>query len=123
LHTLPRLLDSILVQSFKDLEVLLVDDCSDEPCGPVVQTYRGKGLEIVLLEHGERIYTMQARLTGIAAARGKIIGFADADDILWGKEELKKKCCAVFAGKTGYPPLQKRSHPCGRQLPRFQPQG
>jgi glycosyltransferase involved in cell wall biosynthesis len=90
LHCLPRLLDSILAQSFKNLEVILVDDCSDESCGTVVDTYRNKGLDIVLLEHDERIYTMKARLEGIRAARGEIIGFADADDMLWGTEALEK---------------------------------
>jgi glycosyltransferase involved in cell wall biosynthesis len=90
LRRLPRLLDSILAQSFKDMEVVLVDDCSDEPCRPIVEAYRGKGLDIVLLEHNERIYTMRARLAGIKAAKGKIIGFADADDVLWGTEAVEK---------------------------------
>ncbi|GHU19198.1 hypothetical protein FACS189475_05990 [Betaproteobacteria bacterium] len=88
LHCLPRLLDSILAQSFKDLEVVLVDDCSDEPCGPLVEAWRRKGLDITLLEHREHIYTMKARLAGIRAARGEIIGFADADDLLWGTDAL-----------------------------------
>jgi glycosyltransferase involved in cell wall biosynthesis len=90
LRCLPRLLDIILAQSFRDLEVILADDRSDEPCGPIVETYRRKGLDIVLLEHGERIYTMRARLEGIRAARGEIIGFADADDVLWGTDALEK---------------------------------
>ncbi|GHU03876.1 hypothetical protein FACS1894205_1150 [Alphaproteobacteria bacterium] len=88
LHCLPRLLDSILAQNFKGLEVVLVDDHSDEPCGTLVEAWRRKGLDIVLLEHRERIYTMGARLAGIRAARGEIIGFADADDLLWGTEAL-----------------------------------
>jgi hypothetical protein len=91
-HTdkLPRLFDSILAQSFKNLEVILVDDCSDEPCGPVVEAWRDKGLSISLLEHTQRIYTMQARLAGIRAAKADIIGFADADDSLWGTEALER---------------------------------
>ena len=91
-HTeqLPRLFDSILAQSFKNLEVILVDDCSDEPCTPLVETYRNKGLSISLLEHKRRIYTMQARLAGIRAAKAEIIGFADADDSLWGTETLQR---------------------------------
>jgi glycosyltransferase involved in cell wall biosynthesis len=90
LRSLPRLLDSVLAQSFRNLEVVLVDDRSDEPCGPIVEAYRNKGLDIVLLEHGTRIYTMKARLEGMRAARGAIIGFADADDMLWGTEAVEK---------------------------------
>lgn len=89
-HTgkLPRLLDSILVQDLKNLEVILVDDASDTSCTPLVEAYRNKGLSITLLEHSERIYTMQARIRGIHAAQADIIGFADADDSLWGTEAL-----------------------------------
>jgi len=89
LHCLPSLLDSILVQSFKNLEVIVVDDCSDEPCGPVVEAYQSRGLAIRLLSSGERIYTHEARLRGIEAATGDIIGFADADDMLWGTDTLE----------------------------------
>ena len=87
---LPRLLDSILAQSFKDLEVVLVDDNSDESCGPLVENYRQKGLDISLLEQPERVYTLKARLLGIQCARGEIVGFADSDDMLWGTEALEK---------------------------------
>jgi glycosyltransferase involved in cell wall biosynthesis len=90
LNTLPRLLDSILAQSFKSLEVVLVDDCSEESCAPIVEAWRGKGLDITLLEHQRCVYTMRARLAGIQAARGEIVGFADADDILWGTEEMER---------------------------------
>jgi glycosyltransferase involved in cell wall biosynthesis len=88
--SLPRLLDSILAQSFRNLEVILVDDHSDASLRPIVEAYEGRGLDIVLLEHGERIYTLRARLEGMAAAAGEIIGFADADDLLWGTEALEK---------------------------------
>lgn len=87
---LPRLLDSILAQQFKELEVILVDDCSTVPCDAIVDAYKTKGLDITLLAHNERIYTMKARLAGIKAARGGIIGFADADDILWGTDALQR---------------------------------
>ena len=91
-HTeqLPRLFDSILAQSFKNLEVILVDDCSDQPCGPVVEAYRNKGLPISLLEHKQRIYTLQARFAGIRAAKAQIIAFADADDLLCGEDAMER---------------------------------
>jgi len=91
-HTeqLPRLFDSILAQSLKNLEVILVDDCSDASCAPLVEAYRNKGLPISFLEYKQRIYTMQARLAGIRAAKADIIGFADADDSLWGTETLQR---------------------------------
>jgi glycosyltransferase involved in cell wall biosynthesis len=82
-------LDSILAQSFKDLEVVLVDDCSDQSCLSVVAAYRDKGLKIVAIRNDERLFAYGSRMVGIKAARGEIIGFADADDALWGTEALK----------------------------------
>lgn len=87
--SLPRLLDSIAAQSFKDLEVVLVDDCSEESCLPVVEAYRANGLEITFLPHQQRVYTLEARVQGTMAAKGEIITFADADDALWGETELE----------------------------------
>jgi glycosyltransferase involved in cell wall biosynthesis len=88
--TLPRLLDSILEQHFESLEVIIVDDCSDISCDTIVDAYRNKGLKIILLEHEKRIYTMHARHKGITTASGEILGFADADDILWGTDAVSK---------------------------------
>ncbi|MDL2207197.1 glycosyltransferase family 2 protein [Desulfovibrio sp. OttesenSCG-928-F20] len=87
---LPRLFDSILAQNFKELEVVLVDDFSAESCVQIVESYRQKGLNIVLLEQQQRIYTLRARLLGMQHAQGEIIGFADSDDMLWGTEALGK---------------------------------
>lgn len=95
---LPGLFDSILAQRFPDLEVLLVDDNSEIPCQPVVEAYRGKGLTITFLPQITRIYTQEARLRGIEAARGDIVGFADADDRLWGEEALARNL-GLFAEK------------------------
>lgn len=87
-HLLPRLLDSILAQSFKQLEVIIVDDCSDIPCDEVVEAYAARGLDLHLIRCPTHILTRAARLTGVKAARADIIAFADADDILWGTDAL-----------------------------------
>ena len=88
---LPRLLDSILAQSLKDLEVIIVDDCSDEGerCEDIAAAYRAKGLPVRLIANETRQYTKNSRLIGVEASRGQIIGFADADDELWDTEALE----------------------------------
>ncbi len=87
--TLSRLLDSILAQTLKQIEVILVDDCSAKSCDSIVEAYRRKGLSITFIAHHERVYTMKARLTGIMAAKAEIIAFADADDFFWGTDALE----------------------------------
>lgn len=86
--TLPRLLDSILQQSQRPLEVILVDDHSQDAVAEIVRQWQQKGLDIHLVTQPEHVYTLQCRLDGIRYAHGDIIGFADADDILWGTEAL-----------------------------------
>ena len=87
-QSLPRLLESVLSQNILGLEVIIVDDCSDESCADVVDTFTAKGLDIRLIEHTTRQYTKNARLTGVEASRAKIIAFADADDLLLGEGSL-----------------------------------
>lgn len=84
------MLDSILQQSFKNLEVIVVDDCSPDSASAVVEAFAGKGLPVRIIECPHRVYTMQARLLGMADARGEILYFVDADDRLWGTQALEK---------------------------------
>jgi glycosyltransferase involved in cell wall biosynthesis len=88
--TLPALLDSVQRQSFRDLEVIVVDDCSDEPVSDIIAAYARKGLDIRCLTHSQRIYTRAARMAGIREARGQIIAFADADDLLLGEDAMER---------------------------------
>jgi glycosyltransferase involved in cell wall biosynthesis len=89
-HVLPCMLDSILPQSLKSLEVVVVDDGSREPCREVIDSYRGKGLNVRLIEHCVNKGTKEARLTGVEHARGRIIAFADADDLFLGIDILEQ---------------------------------
>ena len=87
--SLPRLLDSIAAQSLKEIEVLIVDDCSDFPCDDIAQAYAGRGMHIRLLPSATRLYTKNARIRGMEEASAPVVGFADADDQLWGTETLE----------------------------------
>ena len=89
-HTLPRLFDSILRQSLKDVEVVLVDDASDAGYSEVLEQYRNKGLSINFVPSATRLYTKNARLAGVRAAKAEIIAFADADDMLWDTNALEE---------------------------------
>ena len=85
---LPRLLDSLLRQKELSFETIIVDDCSDSPCDDLVEAYAGKGLDLRVIYHQERRFTKNARITGMQAARGRVIGFVDADDWLLGTDIL-----------------------------------
>ena len=90
-HLLPTLFESILQLRLPSLEIVLVDDASDEPCDTLVDQWEEKGLDIRIVRHTERKYTKNARISGILAARGEYITFADADDTFSHNGVLEKK--------------------------------
>ncbi len=72
-------LSSLIHQTFTDFEVIVVDDAS--PVGSAAEIIRGLGDErITMIRHVENLGLMQARHTGVRAARGSYVGFVDSDD-------------------------------------------
>lgn len=70
---------SALAQRGADLELVVVDDGSDTPLGDVLSAIEDPRLRIVRVDHGG---ASRARNAGVAAARGELIRFVDADDVL-----------------------------------------
>ena len=99
-ETLPRLLDSVLEQSLKDVEVIIVDDCSETSCAQLVDEYAQKGLTISLIRNEVKQYTKDARLTGVKAARGEFITCADADDWFYGQTNLEDMLALIINEKA-----------------------
>lgn len=82
-------LDSILMQTIDDVEVLLVDDCGNDRSIDIVrnisENYIGNK-EIHLLSHERNGGQAAARNTGMKAAKGDFIFFIDSDDLLERKD-------------------------------------
>ena len=78
---LRRCVDSILRQTFQDLEILLVDDGSPDGCGAICDAYAREDSRVRVL-HKENGGLSSARNAGIDAARGEWLAFADSDDWL-----------------------------------------
>ncbi len=76
-----RLAASVLGQRFRDLELILVDDGSADGTSALLDRI-GETDPRVSVIHQENRGSSAARNTGIAAARGELLGFADADDEL-----------------------------------------
>lgn len=77
---LPRCLDSILNQSYTNVEIVLVDDGSTDCTGKIADEYQSKYPQKVVCLHLKNGGVLRARLTGITAASGEWIGFVDGDD-------------------------------------------
>lgn len=77
--TLPRCVDSLLNQSLRDLELILVDDGSTDTSPSLCDAFAAKDPRVRVL-HTANAGPAAARNAGLGAATGKFIGFADADD-------------------------------------------
>lgn len=78
-------IDSILAQTFKDFELILIDDGSPDRSGEICDEYAGKDKRIKVI-HKKNEGVSIARNTGIELAKGKWIYFVDSDD--WIESDL-----------------------------------
>ena len=78
---LRRCLDSIIGQTYANLEIILVDDGSTDRSGAICEEYRGNDSRICLI-HQENKGLGEARNTGIDIATGSLLAFVDSDDWL-----------------------------------------
>ena len=78
---LEECLESIVAQTYKNIEVILVDDGSTDLCPTICDKYATKDPRIkVIHKKNEGLYA--ARKDGISVATGEYVGFVDADDYI-----------------------------------------
>lgn len=78
---LPRCIDSILAQTFRDFELILVDDGSPDNCPALCDVYAQKDERITVI-HQKNGGLSAARNAGLDLAKGEYIGFVDSDDYI-----------------------------------------
>ncbi len=76
---LRQCLDSIVSQTYRNLEIILVDDGSPDNCGAICDEYAAKDSRIQVI-HQKNGGVSAARNAGLAAAAGAWIGWVDGDD-------------------------------------------
>jgi glycosyltransferase involved in cell wall biosynthesis len=76
---LRRCVDSILTQSYQNLEIILVDDGSTDSSGDICDWYKKQNGRIKVI-HKENGGLSSARNAGLDIADGEYIGFVDSDD-------------------------------------------
>lgn len=77
-----RCLTSILSQSYENIEVIVVNDCSPDDSMKIVADFAKRDSRIHVMEHEVNRGLMVARKTGYMAATGDYITFCDSDDEL-----------------------------------------
>ncbi|MCR4673147.1 MAG: glycosyltransferase [Lachnospiraceae bacterium] len=78
---LDKCIDSILTQSYRNLEIFLIDDGSTDNSGKICEHYAGKDDRIKCI-HQKNAGAAAARNAGLRQASGEYLAFVDSDDYL-----------------------------------------
>ncbi|MGV3549491.1 glycosyltransferase [Rhizobium sp.] len=77
---LSRCLESLIAQTFRDIEIIVVDDCSPGNAREIVETFQDRDNRVIYCVHEVNRGLYQARSTGVRAASGKYLAHVDSDD-------------------------------------------
>lgn len=89
---LKKCVDSILNQTYRNIEVILIDDGSPDNCGKICDEYAQQDSRVKVM-HIKNGGVSNARNIGIEMSVGQYIGFVDSDDVI--SEEMYEKLLQV----------------------------
>ncbi|WP_155671724.1 glycosyltransferase family 2 protein [Aliivibrio fischeri] len=81
-------LNSVASQTYKNIEVIIVDDCSNDS-NELKRKLENYDLNIKYIRHETNLHGGAARNTGIDIAKGEYIAFLDSDD-LWSVDKIEQ---------------------------------
>jgi glycosyltransferase involved in cell wall biosynthesis len=81
-------IDSIIQQSYKDWELLVIDDGSDDNSIKIIKEFESKENRVHLIRFKKNYGPAYARNLGIQLAKGRYIAFLDSDDV-WHPDKLE----------------------------------
>ena len=87
-------INSLLEQTYRNIEILIVDDGSEDTCGEIADEYILKD-ERIKVFHKENGGVSSARNYGLENATGEFYGFVDSDDFVTSDYIEKMVTCAV----------------------------
>ena len=83
-------IESVLNQTFTDLELIILDDASGDKSKEIIEAYQRKDSRIRTIFHNENRGIARTLNEGLEEAKGKFIAFFASDDV-WAKDNLKKQ--------------------------------
>ena len=96
-HEIGRALESVRIQAYPNLEIIVVDDGSDDDLEGALAPFRD--LPLTLLRHDSRQGAGAARNTWVKASRGDYIALLDSDDE-WLPGKLDRQLSFLRSGKS-----------------------
>lgn len=86
-----RVVTSVLLQTYENFELVIVDDCSTDNTVELVESFTDNRIKIV--KHQQNTGAGVARQSGLKAATGEFIMFIDSDDYV--KDDFLEQCVAL----------------------------
>lgn len=83
-------IESVIAQSWKDWEMIIVDDCSNDLTADIVKKISSSETRIKLIELNSNMGAGKARNIAIDRSRGDYIAFLDSDDV-WHPDKLTRQ--------------------------------
>lgn len=83
-------LESVINQTYRDLEIIVIDDCSKDSSSNIIKDIMKSNLKIIYHKQEVNAGVAVARNKGLELARGRFIAFLDSDD-LWYHDKLEKQ--------------------------------
>ncbi|HEC1790160.1 TPA: glycosyltransferase family 2 protein, partial [Campylobacter lari] len=77
-----RALESCINQTFKDIEIIVVDDCGNDKSIEIAKEYASKDNRIKIIHNEENLKLLRTRYEGVKVATSPYIMFLDPDDYL-----------------------------------------
>lgn len=93
-HTLPRAVGGAVGQTFRDLEIIVVDDASREPVAEALAACTDPRVRLIV--HEKNRGANAARNSGIVSAKGQYVAFLDSDDE-WHPDKIRIQVEAMEA--------------------------
>lgn len=99
-------LNSVVNQTLKDIEIIIVDDCSDDGSDKIIEYFSEQDKRIIFIKYNIRKSQSQARKDGVLLSSAPYIMFLDSDDFLESNaceiaySEIKKLGCDIIQFET-----------------------
>ncbi|MBC1434764.1 glycosyltransferase family 2 protein [Paenilisteria rocourtiae] len=97
--TIERAVQSVLLQTYQDLELIIIDDYSSDETLRIVEKIKDNRVRLIRLSQNSGVAV--ARNTGIKAATGRYIAFLDSDDS-WHPEKLARQQAFMATNNIGF---------------------
>ena len=109
---LRRCMDSVLGQTFADIEILCIDDCSSDSSRAIIEEYATADKRVKASANPKNSGSTATRMRGIGQAASEWLAFCDADD--WMEHDALRQmldaarsdgadcvCCGIYRDKPG----------------------